>query len=203
MLVRGDAVTAANKRGIHMIRRGRVPFLVIALGALVFAVTAAWAGVPNIQRFDDPVLVYGPQGSSALRSTAAVAAANPLSDPRVFVDEIVIDDVDATVTVTLTASFRARYVCVHGHTPLTTGTTLAGHVTGKSVFRAMHGHTATGSVLTPKLPSPARAAAATGFTCSSGTLKFNQAVFSDLVLAAHGGERIELHGTLVSHPVYG
>ena len=68
--------------------------------------------MPDFESFDEPVLVYGPQSSNALRTTAAVTAASPFSDPRVFVGGIVIADVDATVTVTLKASYRASYVCV-------------------------------------------------------------------------------------------
>lgn len=180
--------------------RNRFILLAVVVASSLVAATAAWAGFPDFQSYDDPVLVYGPQSSSALRTTAAVTAASPFSDPRVFVGGIVIADVDATVTVTLKASYRASYVCVQGGTPLGAGTTVVGHVAAKKVFLATQQHIATGSLLTPPLPSPAHVA----FACPSGqTLEFNRAVFSNLVLAAHGGERIELHETLVSHPVYG
>jgi hypothetical protein len=188
-----------------MNRRRLIPLVVVALSSLAFAVTAAWAGFPNILRFEDPVLVYGPQAAGTLSRAAAVdTSASAFSDPRVFVDEIVIADVDASVKATLTARFSATYVCVRDGTASTARTTLAGHIEASAVFPATRKHTARGSLLTQPLPSAAHAGAANGFACPSGqTLEFDRAVFSNLVLAAEGGERIELHGTLASHPVYG
>jgi hypothetical protein len=185
-----------------MTRRRFVSLVAAVLGSLTVAVTAAWAGFPNIQSFQDPVLVYGPANSSA-RTLAAVTANSAFADPRVFIGGIVVTDVDHSVKVTLTTSFRATYVCAHGDVT-STGTTLVGHVSGSAVFQVGREHTATGSVLTQALPSAAQAAAIKGFACPSGeTLAFDRAVFSELVLAAHGGERIELHVTLASHPVFG
>lgn len=187
-----------------MTRTRLIPLLAVLLGSLTFAVTAAWAGFPNILRFKDPVLVYGSANTATLSSTAAVdTGGGEFADPRVFVDEIVIADVDASVKATLTAAFRATYVCVQGGVPTTGSTTLVGHTQATAVFPATRKHKASGSLLTEPLPNAAHAGALNGFACPSGqTLEFDRAVFSDLVLAAEGGERIELHGTLASHPVY-
>jgi hypothetical protein len=189
-----------------MTRRRLVPFLAVVLGSLTVAVTAAWAGFPNIQRFDDPVLVYSPEDTGTLSLMAAAdSGGSAFSDPRIFVGGIVITDVDNSVKATLTASYSATYVCVHGGVPSAANTTtLAGHTEASAVFPATRKHKATGSLLTQPLPSAAHAAATNGFVCPSGqTLEFDRAVFSNLVLAAEGGERIELHGTLASHAVYG
>jgi hypothetical protein len=89
-----------------MTRRRFVSLVAAVLGSLTVAVTAAWAGFPNIQSFQDPVLVYGPANSSA-RTLAAVTANSAFADPRVFIGGIVVTDVDHSVKVTLTTSFRA------------------------------------------------------------------------------------------------
>lgn len=189
-----------------MTRRRLVTLLAVVLGSLAVAVTAAWAGFPNILRYEDPVLVYGSQEEGTFRlTTAATTSASPFSDPRVLVGGIVIAHVEESVRATLTAAFSATYVCVHGGVPSgTDAITLTGHVEGSAVFTATRKHQAKGSLRTEPLPSGVHAAAASGFSCPDGqALELDRAVFSDLVLAAEGGERIELHGTLASHPVYG
>lgn len=186
-----------------MNRRRLVLLVAVVLGSLTVAVTAAWAGFPNILRYDDPVLVYSPTNAGT-RTLARAADTSAFSDPRVFVGHIVIADVDHSVNVTLGASFSATYVCTHAGVPGTGTTTIVGRVEGSAAFVAGSRHTATGSLTTPALPSPAHASAVKGFVCPGGeTLAFDRAVFSNLVLAAEGGERIELHKTLVSHPVFG
>jgi hypothetical protein len=186
-----------------MNRRRLVLLVAVVLGSLTVAVTAAWAGFPNILRYDDPVLVYSPTNATT-RSLAAVADTSAFSDPRVFVGQIVIADVDESVKATLGASFTAKYVCTHGGLPSASTTTFSGHIAGSAVFPAVRNHTATGSLTTPPLPSAAHVGAVKGFVCPSGeTLAFDRAVFSNLVLSAEGGERIELHKTLASHPVFG
>ena len=183
-------------------RKRFILFALVAIAGLT-AAAAAWAGFPNILRYKDPELVYG-STSSSTRTLARAAENGAFSDPRVFVGEIVVTDVDHSVNVTLTASFRATYVCAHGGVAGTGSTALVGRIAGSAVFPVERRHTATGSVLTQALPSAAYAGAVNGFACLNGeTLAFDRAVFSNLTLAAAGGERLELHGTLTSHPVFG
>ena len=193
-----------------MIRRGRVPFLVVLLGALVFAVTAAWAGFPNFQRFKDPVLVYGDSAPSTLQLQAtatASASTSSFSDPRVFIDGIVVVGVREGVVTRLTAPFEAVYVCVNGGGNVPSAenkTTLVGKLETSAVFPAAKNGKTQGSLLTGPLPSAADAAAATGFTCPSGqVLEFDRVIFSGLVLSVDGGEVVTLTTTLVSESVHG
>jgi hypothetical protein len=191
-----------------MIRRGRVPFLVVLLGALVFAVTAAWAGFPNFRAFKEPVLVYGDSAPSALKlqSTTSTSTSN-FSDPRVFVDGIVIVGIREGVVTRLTAPFQAVYVCVNGGDKVPSAenkTTLVGQLETSAVFPAAKNGKTQGSLLTGPLPSAADAAAATGFTCPSGqALEFDRVIFSGLVLSVDGGEVVNLTTTLVSESVHG
>jgi hypothetical protein len=189
-----------------MIRRGRIPFLVVLVGALVFAVSAAWAGFPNFQRYKDPVLVYGEPTSSALK-LASTTATSSLSDPRVFVDGIVIVGVREGAVTRLTAPFEAVYVCVNGGNNVPSAenkTTFAGNLQASAVFPAAKNGKAEGSLLTGPLPSAAEAAAATGFACPSGQqLEFDRVIFSGLVLSIDGGEVVKLTTTLVSESVHG
>jgi hypothetical protein len=192
-----------------MIRRGRAPLLAVLLGALVFGVTAAWAGFPNILRYKDPVLVYGATTSSAstLEVAAAAASVPSLGDPRVFVDGIVVVGIKEGTATRLTAQFSAVYVCVNGggNVPSAANkTTLVGQLQASGAFPAAKNGKAQGSLLTGPLPSAATAAATTGFACPSGqTLEFDRVVFSGLVLAVDGGESIPLGSTLVSESVHG
>jgi hypothetical protein len=192
-----------------MIRRGRVPFLVVLLGALVFAVTAAWAGFPNFQRYKDPVLVYdsAPSALKLQATTSASTSTSSFSDPRVFVDGIVVVGVKEGVVTRLNAPFEAIYVCVNGgdNVPNATNkTTLVGQLETSAVFPAAKNGKTQGSLLTGPLPSAADAAAATGFVCPSGqVLEFDRVIFSGLVLSVDGGEVVTLTTTLVSESVHG
>jgi hypothetical protein len=191
-----------------MIRRGRVPLLVVVLGALTFAVTAAWAGFPNILRYKDPELVYGETASSTFKVAASAAAeTSGFSDPRVFVDGIVVVGVREGVSTVLTAPYEAVYVCVNGGNNVPSAankTTLVGELQASAVFAAAKNGKAEGSLLTEPLPSAAEAAAATGFACPPGqVLEFDRVIFSGLVLAVEGGESIQLGTTLVSDSVHG
>ena len=88
--------------------------MAIAVGSLAVAATA-WAGFPHILRFNDPVLVDGSSASGAASLAAAKASTTSVvSDPRVFVEEIVVVGVKEGVTTRLTAPFEAVYVCVNG-----------------------------------------------------------------------------------------
>lgn len=189
-----------------MIRRGRTPFLVLVLGVLVFAATAAWAGFPNFQRYKDPVLVYGTSSPGALRLAEATSASS-LGDPRVFVDGVVVVGIREGATTRLTAPFEAVYVCVNGGGKVPSAankTTLVGKLETSALFPAAKNGKATGSLLTDPLPSAEAAAAATGFACPSGqTLELDRVVFSGLVLSVDGGEVVELATTLVSKSVHG
>ena len=190
-----------------MFRRGRIPLLVVVLGALVFAVTAAWAGFPNILRYDEPELVYGEPESNPLRLASAAAADGGIADPRVFVDGIVVVGVREGVPTVLTAPYEAVYVCVNGGSKVPSAenkTTLVGQLQASAVFAAAKNGKATGSLLTQPLPSATEAAAQTGFACPSGqTLEFDRVIFSGLVLSVQGGEVIQLETTLVSESVHG
>ena len=184
--------------------------MAIAVGSLAVAATA-WAGFPHILRFTDPVLVNGgsASGAASLASLAAVTAstASVVSDPRVFMEEIVVVGVKEGVTTRLTAPFEAVYVCVNGggRVPSATNkTTLVGNLEASALFPAAKNGKATGSLLTGPLPSSAAAAAATGFTCPSGqSLEFDRVIFSNMVLSVDGGETIQLGTVLVSESVHG
>ena len=181
--------------------------LAIAIGSLAVAATA-WAGFPHILRFTDPVLVDGGSASGAASLAAAKASSTSVvSDPRVFVDEIVVVGVKEGVTTHLTAPFEAVYVCVNsaGHVPSAENkATLVGNLEASALFPAAKNGKATGSLLTGPLPSSAEAAAATGFTCPSGqSLEFDRVIFSNMVLSVDGGETIQLTTVLVSESVHG
>ena len=130
-----------------------------------------------------------------------------VSDPRVFVEEIVVVAVKEGVTTRLTAPFEAVYVCVNGGVRVPNAqnkTTLVGNLAASAVFPAAKNGKATGSLLTGPLPSSAEAAAATGFKCPSGqSLEFDHVIFSNMVLSVDGGETIQLDTVLVSDSVYG
>ena len=165
--------------------------MAIAVGSLAVAATA-WAGFPHILRFTDPVLVNGGSASGASTLAAAKASTTSVaSDPRVFVEEIVVTGVKEGVTTRLTAPFEAVYVCVNGGGGVpsaTNKTTLVGNLEATALFPAAKNGKATGSLLTGPLPSSAEAAAATGFTCPSGqSLEFDRVIFSNMVLSVHGG----------------
>lgn len=181
----------------------------IGVGSLVAAM-AALAGNPNFLRYKDATLVYGGSSASTLKlsSTAAGAGADAsFSDPRVFVDGIVVVGVKEGVSTTLTAKYEAVYVCVNGggNAPSAANkVTLVGEFDTSAVFPAAKNGRAEGSLLTQPLPSAAEAAAATGFACPSGqTLSFDQVVFSGLVLSIDGGEVVQLSTRLVSQSVHG
>jgi hypothetical protein len=190
-----------------MIRRGRVPLLLVLLGALVFAVTAAWAGFPNFQRYKDPVLVYGGPASTASKLSGTAGTSSSLGDPRVFVDGIVIVGVREGAVTRLTAPYQAVYVCVNGGSNVPSAankTTLVGSLETSAVFPAARNGKAEGSLLTGPLPSAAAAAAATGFACPVGqVLEFDRVIFSGLVLSIDGGEAVKLTTTLVSESAHG
>lgn len=178
--------------------------MAIAVGSLAVAATA-WAGFPHILRFTDPVLVDG--GSASGAASLKASTASVVSDPRVFMEEIVVVGVKEGVTTRLTAPFEAVYVCVNGggRVPSATNkTTLVGNLEASALFPAAKNGKATGSLLTGPLPSSAAAAAATGFTCPSGqSLEFDRVIFSNMVLSVDGGETIQLGTVLVSESVHG
>jgi hypothetical protein len=203
----GRSETAADKRGSPMKRR-RFVLLVVVAGALTFAVATAWAGFPNFQRYKDPVLVYGGSTSTTLALAAtAQAEASTFSDPRVFVDGIVVVGIKEGVATTLTAPYEAVYVCVNGggNVPSAANkTTLVGELESSADFPAARNGKAQGSLLTEPLPSAAEAAAATGFACPSGqVLEFDRVIFSGLRLSIEGGEVVSLATTLTSASVHG
>jgi hypothetical protein len=140
--------------------------LAIAIGSLAVAATA-WAGFPHILRYKDPVLVDGSSTSGATSLAAAKASTTSVvSDPRVFVEEIVVTGVKEGVTTRLTAPFEAVYVCVNGGGSVPSAankTTFVGSLEASALFPAAKNGKATGSLLTGPLPSSADAAAATGF----------------------------------------
>lgn len=187
-------------------RRRGLTVLAAGIAAGVVGVVAAWAGFPNILRFEEPRLVDGSTTSAASVASAA-AAGSALADPRVLVEDVVVVGVKEGIRTTLSAAFEAVYVCVNGGGKVPSAankTTLVGELQASAVFPAAKNGRATGSLLTGPLPSAADVAAQTGFACPSGqTLEFDRAVFSGLVLAAEGGERIELDVTLVSDSVHG
>lgn len=186
--------------------RKRLTLLTAVIGALVFAVAAAWAGNPNFLRYKDPVLVYGESAPSTARLQATTSSSS-LSDPRVFVDGIVVVGIREGATTRLTAPYEAVYVCVNGGNKVPSAankTTLVGELETSAVFPAAKNGKAEGSLLTGPLPTAADAAAATGFACPSGqVLEFDRVIFSGLVLSIDGGEVVHLATTLVSESVHG
>ena len=188
--------------------RKRLTLLTAVVVASLIAAVAAWAGAPHFSRFTEPVLVSGSSvARAASLATAKASAASVVSDPRVFVEEIVVVAVKEGVTTRLTAPFEAVYVCVNGGVRVPNAqnkTTLVGNLEASAVFPAAKNGKATGSLLTGPLPSSAEAAAATGFTCPSGqSLEFDHVIFSNMVLSVDGGETIQLDTVLVSDSVYG
>jgi hypothetical protein len=188
--------------------RKRLILLALVAVAGLLAAAAAWAGFPNILRFKEPALVYGGTTPSTLKLAATAAAETAsFSDPRVFVDGIVVVGIREGVSTQLTARFEAVYVCVNsgGKVPSAANkTTLTGQLQTSAVFPAAKNGKAVGSLLTEPLPSAAEAAAATGFSCPSGqVLEFDRVIFSGLVLSVEGGEVIQLGTTLVSESVHG
>ena len=188
--------------------RKRLTLLTAVVVASLIAVAAAWAGAPHILRFKDPVLVDGSSASAATSvATAKASTSAAVSDPRVFVEEVVVVGVKEGVTTQLTAPFQAVYVCVNGGGRVPSAankTTLVGSLQASALFPAAKNGKATGSLLTGPLPSSAAAAAATGFRCPSGqSLEFDRVVFSNMVLSVDGGETIQLPTVLVSASVHG
>lgn len=183
-------------------------FTLIVLASLVAAV-AAWAGFPNFQRYSEPELVY--KGSTLSKTLSLAAAAesgsSELADPRVYIEKIVVVGVREGATTSLTAPYEAVYVCVNGGNNVPSAAnkvTLVGQLSANALFPAAKNGKAEGSLLTGPLPTAAEAAASTGFTCPSGqVLEFDRVIFSGLVLAIEGGERVELGVTLVSASLHG
>jgi hypothetical protein len=188
-------------------RRRFILLMALAVGSLTVAVTA-WAGAPHMLRFTAPTLVDGGSlsGSSAL-AAAKESSASVASDPRVFVEEVVVAGVKEGVTTRLSAPFEAVYVCVNGGGQVPSAEnklTFVGNLEASASFPAAKNGKATGSLLTGPLPSPADAAAAAGFSCPSGqTLEFDHVVFSNMVLSVDGGESILLDTVLVSDSLHG
>lgn len=178
--------------------------LAVAAAAGVLGVTAGWAGFPDILAYEEPELVYagGSSGAFALEADTGPGFA----DPRVLVDGVVVKAREGAVT-TLTAPYAAVYVCVNvgGNVPSAANkTTLVGELSTAATFPAAKNGKATGSLLTEPLPSPAEAAAATGFACPPGQeLEFDRVIFSGLVLDVDGGAAVQLDATLVSASVHG
>jgi hypothetical protein len=190
-------------------RRWLILLAVGALGSLVVA-AVAWAGFPNLQRYKEPVLVDGfpnldSQPSAARAADSADTAG--FADPRVFVDGIVVTGIKEGVVTRLTAPFEAVYVCVNGGGNVPDAdnkTTFVGNLEASTTFAAAKNGKATGSLLTPPVPSAADVAAATGFSCPSGqTLAFDQVVFSNMVLSVDGGESVQFDAVLVSPSLHG
>jgi hypothetical protein len=194
--------------GQHM-RNRFILLAAVVVGSLVAAM-AAWAGNPHFLSIGTPQLVSGSTATATATATSTAklaAAASPTGDPRVFIDNIVVVGVKAGVTTQLTAPFQAVYVCVNGGSNVPTAankTILAGQLSASATFTADRNGRATGSMLTPALPSSAEAAAATGFACPSGQrLEFDRVVFSGLVLSIVGGESVTLDATLASASLHG
>ena len=184
--------------------RKRLTLLTAVVVASLIAAVAAWAGAPHFSRFTEPVLVSGSSVPGATSTAAAKASTTSVvTDPRVFVEEIVVVAVKEGVTTRLTAPFEAVYVCVNGGVRVPNAqnkTTLVGNLEASAVFPAAKNGKATGSLLNGPLPS----AAAVGFTCPSGqSLEFDNVIFSNMVLSVDGGETIQLDTVLVSDSVYG
>jgi hypothetical protein len=193
--------------------RNRFILLVAVVAGSLVAAMAAWAGNPHFLSIGTPQLVSGSTATATATATVtstatlAAAASSTGADPRVFIDNIVVAGVKAGVTIQLTAPFQAVYVCVNGGSNVPSAankTILAGELSASATFTADRNGRATGSVLTPPLPSAAEAAAATGFACPSGQrLEFDRVVFSGLVLSIVGGESVTLDTKLESASLHG
>ena len=195
-------------QGGSLKRRWFVLLAVGVLGSLVVAAVAS-AGFPNLLRFKEPVLVDGfPNLDRQPAATAVGAEADSgFADPRVFVDGIVVVGIKEGVVTRLTAPFEAVYVCVNGGGNVPDAdnkTTFVGELEASATFAAAKNGKATGSLLTPPVPTSADVAAATGFACPSGqTLAFDQVVFSNMVLSVDGGETVQFDTVLVSPSLHG
>lgn len=181
--------------------RNRLILLAVVVAGSLVAAVAAWAGNPHFLSIGSPQLVSGSATSTATSAAKlATAASSTSADPRVFIDNIVVAGVKEGVTTRLTAPYEAVYVCVDpNHVPDPDHQTkLVRTLTTSAEFPAARNGRATGSLLTPPLPSPQEAAAATGFACPAGeNLVLDRVVFSGLVLSAVGGETIALDVVLV------
>ena len=172
--------------------RNRLILLAAVVASSLVAAVAAWAGNPHFLRFDPPEIVNGAPAASA---NVATAASSTSADPRVLIENIVVAGVKEGVTSRLTAPYEAVYVCTGsvGHQ-----TELIRTLTTEADFPAARNGRATGSLLTPPLPTPAEAAAETGFVCpEGGHLELDRVVFSNMVLSIDGGESIALDVVLV------
>ena len=191
--------------GQHM--RNRLILLAAVVAAGLVAAMAAWAGNPHFLSIGSAQLVSGSTATATSAAKLAADASSTGTDPRVFIDNIVVVGVKAGVTVQLTAPFQAVYVCVNGGKNVPSAankTILAGQISASSEFTADRNGRATGSLLTGSLPTSAEAAAATGFACPSGQrLEFDRVVFSGLVLSIVGGESVTLEATLASESLHG
>lgn len=189
----------------HMRKRGLI-LLAAAVAAGTVGVAAAWAGFPNILRFKEPELVYE-SGSGALALAAATESTGTFSDPRVLIEGIVVVGIQEGAETSLTADYEAVYVCVNGGGNVPSAenkVTLVGELETSAAFPAAKNGKAEGFLRTEALPSPAEAAAVTGFECPSGqVLEFDHVVFFGLVLSVEGGETIQLGATFVSESVHG
>src|SRR5829696_8987377 len=176
--------------------RNRLILLAAVVAAGLVAAMAAWAGNPHFLSIGSAQLVSGSTATATSAAKLAADASSTGTDPRVFIDNIVVVGVKAGVTVQLTAPFQAVYVCVNGGKNVPSAankTILAGQISASSQFTADRNGRATGSLLTGSLPTSAEAAAATGFACPSGQrLEFDRVVFSGLVLSIVGGESVTL-----------
>ena len=181
--------------------RKRLTLLTAVVVASLIAAVAAWAGNPHFLRFDDPAIVDAARvGALGTTATTTGGDHDVGGDPRVLIDNIVVAGVKEGVTSRLTAPYEAIYVCVNAnHVPDPDHQTkLVRTLTTSAEFPAARNGRAEGSLLTPPLPSPEEAAAATGFACPAGEqLVLDRVVFSNLVLSADGGETIALDVVLV------
>jgi hypothetical protein len=187
--------------------RNRLILLAAVVAAGLVAAVAAWAGNPHFLSIGSAQLVSGSTATATSAAKLAADASSTGTDPRVFIDNIVVVGVKAGVTVQLTAPFKAVYVCVNGGSNVPSAankTILAGQISASSEFTADRNGRATGSLLTGSLPTSAEAAAATGFACPSGQrLEFDRVVFSGLVLSIVGGESLTFEATLASESLHG
>jgi hypothetical protein len=184
-----------------MKRRG-LALLAVTLIAATVGVVTAWAGFPNILRWGEPTLIDG--SSSAARTASGGGGGTVPADPRVLVEDVTVVAVKEGVRTTLTAKYEAVYVCVKSGGRVGPGKTVLGPLSTTSMFPAAKNGKAVGSLLTDPLPTAEEAAAMTGFACPlNQRLEFDRAVFSNLVLEAEGGERVDLDITLASQSVHG